>query len=73
MRDVVWTLIVIWLIYRLVDMFKKKPTQEQNHQNSNTQFNTNSEKPSTVEEKIKNALHKQIDKEGEYVDYEEVK
>ena len=66
MRDVIWTLIIIWLVYRLVDIFKKKPatqnTQQQNYQSQGP-----------VDDKIKNAMHKQADKEGEYVDFEEIK
>ncbi len=69
MRDVIWTLIIIWLVYRLVDIFKKKPSSQSGPQ-QNTQ-NHASQAP--VEDKIKNAMHKQADKEGEYIDFEEIK
>jgi hypothetical protein len=69
MRDLIWTIIVIWLVYRLVDIFKKKPQSTHAHQaNQSHQTNANHS-----DDKIKSAMHKQADKEGEYVDFEEIK
>ena len=69
MRDLIWTIIVIWLVYRLVDIFKKKPNNQQaQHTSQSHQSN-----PHASDEKIKNAMHKQADKEGEYIDFEEIK
>lgn len=73
MRDLIWTLIIIWLVYQLVNVFKKKPstTFSQNGEHHN-EFNSKSS-PSSHEDKIKEAIHKQADKAGEYVDFEEIK
>lgn len=73
MRDLVWTLIIIWLIYKLVAMFKGVSPKKNfafNNTNSNKGQTSNN---TTADKDIKNAVKKSIDKEGEYVDFEEVK
>jgi len=77
MRDLVWTLIIVWLIYRFVTMFKSitpknnfagyQQNTPSNEENKNTNFTSHTPK------NVKNAVKKSTDKEGEYVDYEEVK
>jgi len=78
MRDIIWTLIVIWLIYKLVDMFKAVSAkrsyvnpQQQNHYRQNTNAHTSTAAPSKKD--IKSAVQKHLNNEGEYVDFEEVK
>ncbi len=73
MRDIIWTIVVIWLVYKLADMFKligakKAPIQNQQHNNNQTA----NQKPHS-ERDIKSAIQKHLNKEGEYVDFEEVK
>ena len=73
MRDLVWTLIIIWLVYQLVNIFKKKPSttfSQQPHNHSDLNSNSSN---STSQDKIKNAVHRQAEKAGEYVDFEEIK
>lgn len=77
MRDVIWTLIIVWLVYRLVAMFKSASPKkvvfgQENHSfgsQNNSQANTHSHSAND----IKKAVKKSTDKEGEYVDYEEIK
>lgn len=77
MRDIVWTLIIVWLIYRLVAMFKSASPKkvafgrENNSFDSHSNSQTNTHSHSSND--IKKAVKKSADKEGEYVDYEEIK
>jgi hypothetical protein len=79
MKDIFWTIIVIWLIYKLVDIFrsagtKKKYAYQQNENYTNTTSNAQSQQSATFTKKdVKSALQKRADKEGEYVDFEEIK
>lgn len=73
MRDVIWTIIVIWVIYKLIDIFRsasqrKSFAHEQTAHNNNERQQTN-----TSKKDIRSAIHKSAEKEGEYIDYEEVK
>lgn len=76
MRDIIWTLIVIWLVYKVVAVFKtasaKKSSTNANHNNfsEGQNFNSASSQP---EKDIKAAVKKHVNNEGEYVDFEEVK
>ncbi len=70
MRDIIWTLIVIWLIYKIVELFKgfnsKKTFTENTDQKTQTSTNT-------AKKDIHSALKNHMNKEGEYVDFEEIK
>jgi hypothetical protein len=71
MRDIIWTLIVVWLIYKIVGVFKSTSSKKSF---TNTDQQTHSTAHQTVPEKdIKNAIKKHLNNEGEYVDFEEVK
>jgi hypothetical protein len=73
MRDVFWTIIVIWLIYQLVNIFKGAG-QKKKYVYNNSQAGTDksSTQPS-IKKDVKSAIKKHADKEGEYIDYEEIK
>lgn len=71
MRDIVWTLIVIWLIYKLVDVFKFLSAKKSYIQNSSSQQNNT--QTTTPKKDIHRAIQKHMNKEGEYVDFEEIK
>lgn len=78
MRDIIWTLIIIWLIYKLVDMFKALNAKRSyaNPQQQNTYRQTTSSQASATapsKKDIKSAVQKHLNNEGEYVDFEEVK
>ncbi|WP_317900002.1 hypothetical protein [Aurantibacillus circumpalustris] len=71
MRDFIWTLIIVWLIYKIVDIFKSS-SAKRSFNNSQTENKTNVHS-SPKEKDIKNAVKKHLNNEGEYVDFEEVK
>lgn len=74
MRDVIWTIIVIWFVYKLVEVFRSFSAKKQEYNAANTQANTkNSYSTANSDENIKDAVRKHLNKEGEYVDFEEVK
>lgn len=62
MRDLVWTVIAIWLIYRIVHIIR----------NSSTGPKVNSAPKKKAPAAPKSAKSK-LDTEGEYVDYEEIR
>lgn len=74
MRDVIWTIIAIWVIYKLVDIFRSSGTKNSGAGQQKT-YSQTSQSANTVHPKrdIKEAIHKSADKEGEYIDFEEVK
>ena len=75
MRDIIWTLIVIWLIYKLVDIFKgsgKKSYVNNQNNNSNTSQKADSTNFS-MNKNHKDVIQKSTDKEGDYIDFEGIK
>lgn len=77
MRDIIWTLIIIWLIYKLVDIFKGSSKKSFAGNNSTTQSNQNQSYQSNTtyssKKDNKEAIQKSADKEGDYIDFEEIK
>ena len=77
MRDIIWTLIIVWLIYKLVDIFRSSSKKSFAGNNSDTQTNQNqtynSNTSFTAKKDTKEAIQKSADKEGDYVDFEEIK
>ena len=71
MRDIIWTLIGIWLIYKLVDTFKAITAKKSFVDNQNNDQHRTSAPPTKKD--IQSALQKHMNKEGEYVDFEEIK
>ena len=69
MRDIIWTLIGIWLIYKVVDMFKNLGSKKSFVDNQHS----NQHRTTTTKKDIHSALKKHMNKEGEYVDFEEIK
>lgn len=71
MRDIVWTVIIVWLIYKLITIFKSSDSNKQkaysNQTNSSTTQNSYKKVPNA------NAIKRGVDKEGDYVDFEEIK
>ncbi|MBA3680458.1 MAG: DUF4834 family protein [Bacteroidetes bacterium] len=76
LRDVIWTLIIIWLIYKLVNIFKGS-SKKSFAENSNPQQGQNQQDHSnhsySAKKDTKEAIQKSADKEGDYVDFEEIK
>lgn len=66
MRDLVWTIIVIWLVWKIYDVFTKGKTQPKNQ--------TNSQKNNDIKIDTSNYNKSHFNpKDAEYVDYEEIK
>ena len=73
MRDIIWTVIIIWVIWRVIEAFRtvsnasRKAQQNAGHtQNHNQTYNQNSNPSQPKKGELKSDA-------GEYVDYEEVK
>lgn len=69
MRDILWTIIIIWVIFRIIGAFRNYSSSStkntaQNHHN-NTTHNTSGNTQSKKGELKPDA--------GEYIDYEEIK
>jgi thiosulfate reductase cytochrome b subunit len=64
MRDIIWTLIIIWLLYRLVDLFKNSRKKEVVSNEDQPEKNSRRD--------IDSAIQKHVNNEGEYVDFEEI-
>ncbi len=71
MRDIIWTIIGIWLLWRIIDAFrsyssaaKKVQNDRSNHHHNTSQHHTQNPPPKKGELKSD---------AGEYVDYEDVK
>ena len=71
MRDVFYTLLVVWIIWRVLNSISTYGTKRKNNVNNFTQNNKRSEGETSIE--YAPPIKKKIsDDEGEYVDYEEV-
>ncbi|MEO6305252.1 MAG: DUF4834 family protein [Bacteroidia bacterium] len=76
MRDIIWTLIVVWLIYKLVDIFKgstKKSFANSNTNSTSQNYQSEDKTTFTAKKDPKEMIQKSTDKEGDYVDFEEIK
>ena len=75
MRDIIWTIIAVWVIWRVIDAFKmySQKTQKVNTNTTDSKYtNPNQgDNASTYNEPSKKG-HLKADA-GEYVDYEETK
>ena len=76
MKDILWTIIIIWVVYKIVDIFRST-TVKKSSSHSNYDARGPEHKPEgsiTVE---KNHTHGKTPKanstDGEYVDFEEIK
>jgi uncharacterized membrane-anchored protein YitT (DUF2179 family) len=68
-RDIIWTIIVIWVIWKIIDMVKSTSKNQKTNQASQPYRKEG-------EVKIENTTHQKThfnDSDGEYVDYEEIK
>ena len=70
MRDLIWTIIAIWLLYKIVDVFKNFSKQKSNPPGRTRHDASGQQTPS--DQDMKSALKKHLNKEGEYIDFEEI-
>lgn len=68
MRDIIWTIIIFWVIYKLSDLFRSMSKKSYVYQHKETP-----PKKEPVSDEARSALKKGADREGEYVDYEELR
>lgn len=75
MRDIVWTIIIIWVVWKTYDAFKNvSKAKTQNQGFSGNQNNTYQQKEGEVKiDKNVNQKTHINPNDAEYVDYEEVK
>ncbi|MDI1354593.1 MAG: hypothetical protein PSX36_06730 [bacterium] len=74
MKDIIWTLIIIWLIYKVTDVFKGFSKKNVNSQEDvNHEENLRTHTSAHNDQDIKSAVRKHLNTEGEYVDFEEMK
>jgi hypothetical protein len=63
MRDIIWTLIVIWLVFKIVNIIKNNFGKAPN----------NVRDTASPKKEAKQVIKDHLNKEGEYVDFEEIK
>lgn len=85
MRDIIWTIILVWLVWRIYEAFKgvskmqaQRMNSRQNQYSQGSQHNyqqQNRRKEGEVRVDSAQSAHKPHFKpgDGEYVDYEEIK
>ncbi len=74
MRDVFYTILVVWIVWRIINAFSSSKTKAQNTTSNSAQYPNKKEGETTVDfmPQTSNAT-KLKDDAGEYVDYEEIK
>lgn len=77
MRDIVWTVILIWVVYKIYETFKsvgKNRTQQQGfNTNQSNYYQNRNEGEIRVDNRASNQKTHFKPEDGEYVDYEEIK
>lgn len=76
MRDFIWTIIVLWIIWKIYDAFKtisKAKTQQQSFNNQQQNYNQQTEGEIKIENQQQYKKSHFKDDDGEYVEYEEIK
>jgi hypothetical protein len=78
MRDVIWTIIIIWVVYKIIDIFRSTSARKTVVFNKNeTHYHSTQQKPEgsvTVEKNTKHDKSPRANSaDGEYVDFEELK
>lgn len=79
MRDLIWTIIIIWVVFKIISLFKgssaRKTFVYQKHEYHQYQNQQKPEGSVTVENKNTSADHggKRSSSDDEYVDFEEIK
>jgi len=69
MRDVIWTIIIVWLVWKIYDTVKS--VSKTNSKDTNKYYGNEGEIKINKKDRINKPLFNPND--GEYVDYEEIK
>lgn len=75
MRDIIWTIIVVWLVWRLIDAFKgfsQRTSNVNTNNNNNRHYDRSTQEQQNHTAAASKKGHLKPDA-GEYVDYEETK
>ena len=73
MRDIVWTVIIIWIVWKIFDAFKNR-SKSKTQQGTSNQNNFHNQKEGDVKiNYTTNQKAKYNPSDSEYVDYEEIK
>lgn len=73
MRDIIWTIIIVWVLWKIINSFKTLHKTKATSNNKQQQSNSGKQGETTFDNnstKNKSHLDPNI---GEYVDYEEIK
>lgn len=78
MKDIIWTIIIIWVVYKVVDIFRGTTVKKtSSYTNYTSQTNHQYQKPEgsvTVEQNTKQGKNPKANAtDGEYIDFEELK
>ena len=71
MRDIIWTIIVIWLVFRIVSLFRYAGRNAGQHAAAGSPASDLN--PARPQKDLQSAMRRRMNQEGEYVDFEEVK
>lgn len=72
MRDVIWTIIAVWVIYRIYQAISRSKVYV--YQKHDHHYNSTKEKEIKIDKEPGQQVRKpNSDKGGEYVDFEEIK
>lgn len=72
MRDLIWTIILIWLVWKIYDMLKGVPQKSKSSNNNSNSFNRKKEGEVKIETIVQQKTYFGKN-DGKYVDYEEIK
>ena len=71
MRDIVWTVIIIWVVWKIYDAFKNV-SKTKSHSQGFNQKQQRKEGEVKIDKTVEQKSHFNPN-DGEYVDYEEIK
>ena len=71
MRDIIWTVIVVWVAWKIYDAFKNVAKTKNPKVNQNN-YNQTKEGEIKIDKNVNQKSHFDPN-DGEYVDYEEIK
>lgn len=69
MRDIIWTIILVWLVWKVYDMFKGVSKHKSTNKSN---YNQRKEGEIKIETNVQQKSYFNKN-DGEYVDYEEIK
>lgn len=73
MRDIIWTIIIIWVIWRIIEAFRAVSASSRKAQQTNPYSDNYTQNASQTHQTNQPKKGELKSDAGEYVDYEEVK